>query len=253
MHFYASPLFALAICTLPKTPHIHFLIPCYGGQISEPTFTSFLKFVVLASKLGLEWSLDTLINESLIPRGRNSLVARALANPKATHAMFIDSDIRFSPENIIDLIKEDVAVIGGAYPKKSLPIEYVLHPLSGGFSDSTKAEVERIGTGFLLIKREVFARISTEMPHLKYSDDNGYGGELDPHLFAFFESGLFGHDVFLSEDWLFCDRWRSLGGQIYISKCFVLTHIGTYSFSEDSQVDLALKLKSFGDSNSSLS
>ena len=253
MHFYASPRFVPAFCTLPKTPHIHFLIPCYGGQISEPTFTSFLKFVVLASKLGVEWSLDTLINESLIPRGRNSLVARALANPKATHAMFIDSDIRFSPENIIALIKEDVPIIGGAYPKKSLPIEYVLHPLSGGFSDSTKAEVERIGTGFLLIKREVFARISTEMPHLKYSDDNGYGGELDPHLFAFFESGLFGHDVFLSEDWLFCDRWRSLGGQIYISKCFVLTHVGTYSFSEDSQVDLALKLKSFGDSNSSLS
>ena len=91
------------------------------------------------------------------------------------------------------------------------------------------------------------------MPYLKYSDDNGYGGELDPHLFAFFESGLFGHDVFLSEDWLFCDRWRSLGGQIYISKCFVLTHIGAYSFSEDSQVDLALNLKSFGDLNSSLS
>ena len=105
----------LAICTLPNTLHIHFLIPCYGGQISEPTFTSFLKFVVLASKLGLEWSLDTLINESLIPRGRNSLVARALASPKATHVMFIDSGIRFSPEDIISLIKEDVAVIGGAY------------------------------------------------------------------------------------------------------------------------------------------
>ena len=251
MHFHAKHRLVIDMCTLPRPPHIHFLIPCYGGQISEPTFTSFLKFVVLAPKVGLEWSLDTLINESLIPRGRNSLVARALANSKATHVMFIDSDIHFSPENIIALIKEDVAVIGGAYPKKSLPIEYVLHPLSGGVSDSTKAEVERIGTGFLLINRGVFDRISTEMPHLKYSDDNGLDGELDLHLFAFFESGLFGHDVYLSEDWLFCDRWRSLGGQIFISKCFVLSHVGTYSFSEESQFDLAHKLKSLGDENSS--
>ena len=95
--------------------------------------------------------------------------------------MFIDSGIRFSHENIIGLIKEDVAVISGAYLTKILPMEYVLHPLFGGFFDSTKAVVERIGTGFLLIKRQVFALISTEMPHLKYSDENGYGRELNPH------------------------------------------------------------------------
>ena len=55
--------------------HIHFLIPCFGGQISEVTFTSFVRFIAKAPQWGLEWSLDTLVNESLIPRGRNALVA----------------------------------------------------------------------------------------------------------------------------------------------------------------------------------
>ena len=104
--------------------HIHFLIPCYGGQISEVTFTSFVRFIARAPQLGLEWSLDTLVNESLIPRGRNALVARAMHNPRATHLMFLDADIGFDPEYILMLLQEDVEVIGGGYPKKSLPIDY---------------------------------------------------------------------------------------------------------------------------------
>ena len=36
--------------------HVHFGIPCYGGQITEPCFTSFLRFILMASKMGLQWS-----------------------------------------------------------------------------------------------------------------------------------------------------------------------------------------------------
>ena len=73
--------------------HVHFLIPCYGGQISEATFTSFVRFVAKAQLWELEWSLDTIVNESLVPRGRNALVARALANTRATHLLFLDATI----------------------------------------------------------------------------------------------------------------------------------------------------------------
>ncbi|MDC0319989.1 hypothetical protein OAL34_02495 [Synechococcus sp. AH-551-G03] len=222
--------------------HIHFLIPCYGGQISEVTFTSFVRFIARAPQWGLEWSLDTLVNESLIPRGRNALVARAMHNPRATHLMFLDADIGFDPEYILMLLKEDVDVIGGGYPKKSLPIDYVINPINDGESDDAKAEVERIGTGFLLMKREVFSRMAEGMPELKYTDDCGLDPSINEHLYAFFECGLFGEKVFMSEDWLFCNRWRTLGGRIFISKRFALTHVGTYAFSEASQAALLTHL-----------
>jgi hypothetical protein len=218
--------------------HIHFLIPCFGGQISEVTFTSFVRFITKAPQWGLEWSLDTLVNESLIPRGRNALVARAMHNPRATHLMFLDADIGFDPEYILMLLQEDVDVIGGGYPKKSLPIDYVINPLPNGESDETKAEVERIGTGFLLIKRDVFARMAEAKPELKYRDDCGLDPSINKHLYAYFECGLFGEKVFMSEDWLFCNRWRQIGGQIFISKRFALTHVGNYAFSEASQAEL---------------
>ena len=222
--------------------HIHFLIPCYGGQISEVTFTSFVRFIARAPQWGLEWSLDTLVNESLIPRGRNALVARAMHNPRATHLMFLDADIGFDPEYILMLLQEDVDVIGGGYPKKSLPIDYVINPINDGESDDAKAEVERIGTGFLLMKREVFSRMAEGMPELKYTDDCGLDPSINEHLYAFFECGLFGEKVFMSEDWLFCNRWRALGGRIFISKRFALTHVGTYAFSEASQAALLTHL-----------
>lgn len=222
--------------------HIHFLIPCYGGQISEVTFTSFVRFIARAPQWGLEWSLDTLVNESLIPRGRNALVARAMHNPRATHLMFLDADIGFDPEYILMLLQEEVDVIGGGYPKKSLPIDYVINPISDGESDDAKAEVERIGTGFLLMKREVFSRMAEGMPELKYTDDCGLDPSINDHLYAFFECGLFGEKVFMSEDWLFCNRWRTLGGRIFISKRFALTHVGTYAFSEASQAALLTHL-----------
>ena len=222
--------------------HIHFLIPCYGGQISEVTFTSFVRFIARAPQLGLEWSLDTLVNESLIPRGRNALVARAMHNPRATHLMFLDADIGFDPDYILMLLQEDVEVIGGGYPKKSLPIDYVINPITDGEADDGKAEVERIGTGFLLLKREVFSRMAEAMPDLKYTDDCGLDPSINDHLYAFFECGLFGEKVFMSEDWLFCNRWRELGGRIFISKRFALTHVGSYAFSEASQADLLARL-----------
>ena len=109
--------------------HIHIGIPCYGGMMSEPTVTSLLKFVLMAGRIGLNWSLDTMVNESLITRGRNNLMAKMMSNTSATHFMFIDADIRFEPQSIFEMLVYEKEVIGGLYPKKSIPTNYVINLL----------------------------------------------------------------------------------------------------------------------------
>ena len=84
--------------------HLHIGIPCYGGMVSEPTMTSLLKFVLMAQRIGLNWSLDTMVNESLITRGRNNLMAKMMTNTAATHFMFIDADIRFEADSIFQML-----------------------------------------------------------------------------------------------------------------------------------------------------
>jgi hypothetical protein len=40
-----------------------------------------------------------------------------------------------------------------------------------------------------------------------------------------------GSERYLSEDYMFCQMWRKMGGQIYLCPWMKTQHIGTYAFS----------------------
>jgi hypothetical protein len=213
--------------------HLHIGIPCYGGMVSEPTMTSFLRFVLLAQQAGLNWSLDTMVNESLVTRARNNLMAKMMTNAQATHFMFIDADIRFQPESILQMIACDKEVIGGLYPKKALPVNYVIN-----LKPETKIQgeiftVDTTGTGFLLFKRSVYEKLIAAHPDTKYVDDVGLGKQFEPMMYSIFDCEIDERGHYLSEDWLFCRRWAKLGGEIWVHSKVLLNHIGHYEFQGD--------------------
>jgi hypothetical protein len=216
-----------------KKVHLHIGIPCYGGMVSEPTMTSFLRFTLLAQQAGLNWSLDTMVNESLVTRARNNLMAKMMTNPQATHFMFIDADIRFQPESILQMIAFDKDVIGGLYPKKALPVSYVIN-----LKPQTKIQgdiftVDTMGTGFLMFKRDVYSKLIDAHPECKYVDDVGLGKQYEPMMYSIFDCKIDERGHYLSEDWLFCRRWQELGGEIWAhSKC-LLNHVGHYEYAGD--------------------
>ena len=224
-----------------KKVHLHIGIPCYGGMVSEPTMTSFLRFILLASQVGLQWSLDTMVNESLVTRARNNLMAKMMTNSAATHFMFIDADIRFQPESIFQMIACDKDVIGGLYPKKALPVNYVIN-----LQPQTKIQgdiftVDTMGTGFLLFKRAVYEKLIAAHPECKYVDDVGLGKQYEPMMYAIFDVAIDHKGHYLSEDWQFCRRWSALGGEIWAHGKVLLNHIGHYEFAGDLS-----KMPSFG-------
>ena len=210
--------------------HIHFCIPCYAGQLTEATFVSFVKFSLLARQYNLNWSLDTMVNESLITRGRNNLAAKMLHNKNATHLMFIDSDIRFPPESILKLIDADKDLIGGLYPVKTYPIRYVVNGMPEPVIEGELEEVRHIGTGFMLIKRTVFEQMIAKYPEKKFRDSIGVGEKYEPFMYALFETSLDANGDYMSEDWYFCDKWREMGGKIFAHKGIALSHTGFHEF-----------------------
>lgn len=213
--------------------HLHIGIPCYGGMVSEPTMTSLLRFVLLAGKFGLHWSLDTMVNESLIPRGRNNLMAKMMSNTAATHFMFIDADIRFQPESIFQMLAYEKEVIGGLYPKKSIPTNYVINLLPQTKIQGDIFTVDTMGTGFLLFQREVYEKLIKAHPETKYVDDVGLGKEFEPMMYAIFDCKIDARGHYLSEDWLFCRRWQDIGGEIWAHGKTLLNHIGHYEYQGD--------------------
>jgi hypothetical protein len=213
--------------------HVHFAMPCYGGMVSEPTMTSFIRFSLIAAKVGLNWSLDTMVNESLVTRARNNLCAKMMTNAAATHFMFIDADIRFEPESIFGMLAADKDVIGGLYPKKSLPIDYVINLKNGGRIEGPCFQVDTAGTGFLLFKKDVYKKLTESHPECKYVDDIGLGKQYEPFMFSIFDTIIDAKGHYLSEDWTFCRRWQALGGDIWIDSRVLLNHIGHYEFKGD--------------------
>lgn len=213
--------------------HLHIGIPCYGGMVSEPTMTSLLRFILMAQQVGLNWSLDTMVNESLVTRARNNLMAKMMTNQAATHFMFIDADIRFQPESILQMMACDKDVIGGLYPKKALPVNYVIN-----LKNETKVQgdiftVDTMGTGFLMFKRHVYEQLCTAHPETKYVDDVGLGKQYEPNMYSIFDCKIDEKGHYLSEDWLFCRRWAALGGEIWAHGKVLLNHVGHYEFVGD--------------------
>jgi hypothetical protein len=217
--------------------HIHFAIPCYGGQINEPTFTSFLRFILMAQRHGLQWSLDTMVNESLVTRARNNLVAKMMTNEKATHFMFIDADIRFQPESIFQMLLCEKDIIGGLYPKKALPISYVINVKPGTQIVNDIFPVDTMGTGFMMFKKTVVEKmIEAYGADTKYVDDVGLGKQYEPYMYSLFDTEIDEKGHYLSEDWTFCRRWSALGGEIYAHAKVLLNHCGHYEFAGDLSV-----------------
>ena len=220
--------------------HPQICIPCYGGQLFECVFVSMLKFVIYANKIGMNFSIDTMVNESLITRGRNNLVAKMMENTAATHLMFIDADIGFQPEHIFQLLLHGREVVGGLYPKKSLPIDYVVNIDPAHVTESGEIQVvnnliplTRLGTGFMMIQRDVLQKMFAAYPETKYTGNIGLDKKYDPFMYALFDTVITKELEYNSEDWTFCDRWRALGGEIWGDISIKLDHTGHFRYPGD--------------------
>ena len=218
-----------------RTTKVHIAMPCYGGMLTESTFMSFIKWANTARQLNIDWTLETMVNESLISRARNTLSAKFLHMDDATHLMFIDADIGWEPWHLLVLLNKDVDVIGGLYPMKTMPIKWVVNGFEGaeegpdGFQEVSKA-----GTGFLLIKKGVFEQMNSHPAVKQYKNDIGLDPVYDQYLKTYFDTAV-RQNRYYSEDWTFCENWRDIGGKIYVDKRVLLRHSGSYVFCMENQ------------------
>ena len=239
--------------------------PMYGGMAHGLYIKSSLDLQTTMNKYGIDCKFSFLFNESLITRARNYLVDEFLRSDY-THLLFIDSDIHYNPQDVIALLALDKDVIGGPYPKKSinwgnvaqaarshpemeakeleqLVGEYVFNVVKGTkqFTVTDPLEVMEIGTGFMLVKREVFEKMEKEYPMIRYKPDHVGQANFDGsrYIHAYFDTVIDtkesivggGSDRYLSEDYMFCQMWRKMNGKIYLCPWMKTQHIGTYAFT----------------------
>ena len=221
-----------------KTTRVHISMPCYGGMLTESTFMSFIKWANTARQLGIDWTLETMVNESLISRARNTLTAKFLDMPEATHLFFVDADIGWEPWHLLVLLNRDKDVIGGLYPMKTMPIKWVVNGFQGAEEGPDGLqEVSKAGTGFLLMKKNVFEKLKSHPAVKQYKNDIGLDPKYDQHLKTYFDTAV-RQNRYYSEDWTFCENYRDIGGKIWVDKRVLLRHSGSYVFCMENQEHL---------------
>jgi hypothetical protein len=239
--------------------------PMYGGMNHGLYMKSCLDLQSMLINYGVEVKFSFLFNESLITRARNYLVDEFLRSG-CTHLLFIDSDIHFNPQDVVAMLALDKDIIGGPYPKKAinwnnvvnaarknpelepremenLVGEYVFNVVRGTsqFSVTEPLEVLEIGTGFMMVKRGVFPKLEEAYPQLRYKPDHIGQAHFDGsrYIHAYFDTIIDtkdsatggGSDRYLSEDYMFCQLWRKINGEIYLCPWMKTQHIGTYAFT----------------------
>jgi hypothetical protein len=183
--------------------------------------------------------METMTNESLISRARNTLTAKFLHNKESTHLMFVDADIGWEPWHLLVMLNAQKDVIGGLYPMKSLPVKWCVNGFDGAqvSEDGNLQEVSKTGTGFMLINREVFDKLNAHPATKPFANDIGLPVELNPFMKTYFDTAV-RENRYYSEDWTFCENWRDLGGKVWVDKRVLLRHTGTYVFDFQTQDQL---------------
>jgi len=244
-----------------QTKSLFVATPMYGGMNHGLYMKSCLDLQSVCMQYGIAIKFSFLFNESLITRARNYLVDEFLHRSDCSHLLFLDSDISFNPQDVIAMLALDKDVIGAPYPKKAIKWrsaatalkknpemephslekvvgDFVFNPVKGTeqFNVSDPLEVLEIGTGFMMVKREVFPKWEAAYPEYRYKPDHVGQANFDGtrYIHAYFDTVIDkDSERYLSEDYMFCQWWRKLGGQIWLCPWMRTAHIGTYHFQGD--------------------
>lgn len=202
--------------------HLFIAVPSYTGLVSSETKTAVETGGWMALRAGITVESHTLRGDCYIEKARNRLVTEFLES-RATDLLFIDDDIGFRGDAILQIALVHRPFVAGVYPQRktspSDPDTFPVGFLQGEQSTDWEGllEVEMVPTGFLRLNRAVF----TYMPHLLFPNSG-------KTIKGYFETQLTDGE-FVGEDVLFCRRWRALGGRIYCLPDIDFQHVGRYT------------------------
>jgi len=224
--------------------------PCYGGQCLEAYAASLVELSEECRVRGIQLSLDTTENESLIPRARNVSLGRFMQKSDAEYFLFIDADVHFSAKSVMRLLDSGHDFAVACYPKKVILWEQLEGAVKAD-DDRNPAmltsslvlnfktnrsqvingfvEVLDGPTGFMLFKRSVIEQMQEKYPELLCKNDHQNRDFED--YYALFDCMIDPVSKrYLSEDYAFCRRWQQMDGKIWADTTTTLGHVGNLGF-----------------------
>lgn len=205
-------------------------IPCYDGKINVKLAYTIAQLMPKAMQLGISVDLAHLSGSSIITMARNSLVDEFLKS-SCTELLFIDSDVIAKPDDILRLMAQsgDKDITAGAYPRRKKDRKFFMdlfYDENGDLEfDGAMMRIKRVGTGFMLIRRNVIEHLAKKAE--RYVGQDGVGT-----IASVFDFNL-KDGFFVGEDYSFCDKATDEGFKVWLDVEISLPHIGQEEFTND--------------------
>lgn len=202
--------------TLPLRKMLDFILyTCSYGRVTTQTIEAVEKLHKTDYKF--EWWFQS--GDALIGRSRSVAVYKFLRDSDAPYMIFLDDDMVFEPGDIgkiLEALRGSKDVVGGLCLTQGdcRLAQWGWNgkiPITGGVED-----IEYASTGFMGISRKVLEKVTKNMPILHKGDWC--------ECYPAFESGAH-KDLYLSEDWDFCNKVRAVGRRVYAHTGVRIKHL----------------------------
>ena len=207
-------------------------LPAYDFKVSLKLAVSLARFAQAAPQHGIDIQIGSICGCSVVSRARN-LLAQDLLDSTCDYLLFIDSDINFEPEDILRLMawgsdpkKGIVAAVPRTRSTDKVYIATLDHDENNDLTMNGMGLVraKRVATAFMLVRREVFETLDKAHPEWRYFD-----ARCDRTVPCIFDFQL-KDEGYVGEDFLFCDRAREHGFEVWVDPTITLGHMGVQEY-----------------------
>jgi len=194
-------------------------LPCSFPMVYE----DFMASILTMDKTGFDVELIRARTGHDIALLRNGIVQIFLES-KCSHLLQIDTDMVIHKNALVGMFNRNVDIVGALYFKRYPPFTPCAVRFKGKkeepltikeLESNDMIEVQRVGTGCILIKREVFENTKYPWFHIKTKN----------------------RKMTMSDDYFFCDKARKSGYKIYVDMAVPCQHLS------NAAIDIAWHVK----------
>lgn len=208
--------------------------PAYDGRVCDGYTQALKASMAHLAELGIGCQWETLDGCCYVQIARNKLV-RTFLESDCTDLVFIDADVEWTPDGLVDLLSHPAQIVSGAYPTKEHDERYPVWLKTGEAGRPELAglsgllECWQAATGFMRIHRSAFLAMQKHFGEELEVDEYDFTGSKKTGGFSnFFDTSKRGR-VWIGEDVAFCRAWTmEMGRPMFIDPGIKLTHWGTW-------------------------
>lgn len=213
-------------------------LPAYDHKVGVKMAVSLMRLGQQVLEHGIEIQVSSICGCSVVSRARN-VIAHNFLQSNCDNLMFIDSDMTFEPEAVLRLMawNQTRGIVAGAYEARKEGKVYILSLDGGNGTEGEQKSIAmdgwglvkayRVATGFMMIQRQVFEKLRDAHPEWEHPDNLE-----DRKLHSFFDFKVT-PTGYIGEDFLFCDRAREVGTDIWVDPTIKLGHMGIHEYHSD--------------------